>query len=36
MTVEGNRTVTVEGTTNIDNTTSTVVIHRGSRIDLNP
>ena len=34
MTVAGNRTVTVEGTT-VDNTTSTV-IHRGSRIDLNP
>ena len=34
MTVAGNRSVTVEGTT-VDNTTSTV-IHRGSRIDLNP
>ena len=34
MTVAGNRTVTVEGTT-VDNTTSTV-IHRGARIDLNP
>ena len=33
MTV-ANRSVTVEGTT-VDNTTSTV-IHRGSRIDLNP
>ena len=34
MTVAGSRTVTVEGTT-IDNTTGSV-IHRGSRIDLNP
>ena len=34
MTVEGNRTITTEGTTT-DNTTGTV-IHRGSRIDLNP
>ena len=34
MTVAGSRSVTVEGTT-VDNTTSTV-IHRGSRIDLNP
>ena len=34
MTVAGNRSVTVEGTT-VDNTTSTV-IHRGARIDLNP
>ena len=34
MTVEGNRTITTEGQT-VDNTTGTVV-HRGSRIDLNP
>ena len=34
MTVAGNRQIDVEGTTT-DNTTSTV-IHRGSRIDLNP
>jgi len=34
MTVAGNRNVSVEGST-VDNTSSTV-IHRGSRIDLNP